>query len=128
MVILVCWVIKMARITITISDELEGLLLTTLKNKGNRRLFIERAIMSGFYSCELCDFFGIVPLHRMTLLDLMNHGPFRTSKDNPNLNEVTTKNPALNPTEHKQVPGKICATAKTSETNQIKIDSEFDIN
>lgn len=119
----------MARINVTISDELDELLLTTFKNKGDRRLFIEKAIKAGFNNFELCGFFEITPLDELINRERnMNTLVPIAFKAKPKLAEVTTKNPALNPTEHKQVPGKICATAKTSETNQIKIDSEFDTN
>lgn len=128
MVILVYWVIKMPRIQVNISNETEKM-LSTFNHPSDKRVFIENAIRLALENEELCKFFGIAPLNESINRECnMNTLVPIAFKAKPKLGEVTTKNPTLNPTEHKQVPGKICVVAKTGETNQIKIDSEFDTN
>ena len=96
----------MPRLQLTIPDELDQILNKTFILRGDKRLFIQKAIEQALEDEKLCQFFGVKP-HTLQITT--------PNKVNP-LNYINVIKPTQNTPSHKL----------KAEVQQIKFDQEFE--
>lgn len=96
----------MPRLQVTISDELDEILLNAFECSADKRRFIEKAIKLALENEELCSKFVIKPCTQTTT--------------------TISKPSTINYIENSQISRNADTTEVKKETTQIQFDPEFD--